>query len=166
MKIKTSRSRAVAAALTGMALVGGGAAVTTQAANAAPPTEDCKQPYPVANLAAEDAVTGLTVDTGTIPEDFTGEILGVINDGIAPGVDMIMARLTSDEIDRVGIWQGMSGSMIWRVTVALPCGYIAWATASWSTARVKARRTFGSLVGSFVTASQKVPKPKALIGRK
>ncbi len=113
MKIKTSRSRAVAAALTGMALVGGGAAVTTQAANAAPPTEDCKQPYPVANLAAEDAVTGLTVDTGTIPEDFTGEILGVINDGIAPGVDMIMARLTSDEIDRVGIWQGMSGSPVY-----------------------------------------------------
>ena len=113
MKIKTSRSRAVAAALTGMALIGSGAAVTTQAANAAPPAEDCKQAYPVADLLRGDAVTGLTVDTGTVPEGFTGEILGVLNNGIAPGLPMIMARLTSDEIDRVGIWQGMSGSPVY-----------------------------------------------------
>ena len=111
MKIETSRSRAVAAALTGMALIGGGAAVTTQTANAAPP--DCDTPYPVADLTAGAPVTGLTVDTGTVPEGFTGEILGVINDGIAPGLPMIMARLTSDEIDRVGIWQGMSGSPVY-----------------------------------------------------
>jgi hypothetical protein len=115
MKMKTSRSRAVAAALTGLALIGGGAAVTTQAANAAPPDEDCADPYPLAEqgLDAGDPVTGLTVDTGTVPEGFTGEILGVIHDGIAPGLPMIMARLTSDEIDRVGIWQGMSGSPVY-----------------------------------------------------
>jgi hypothetical protein len=111
MKIETSRSRAVAAALTGLALIGGGAAVTTQTANAAP--LDCDTPYPVADLTAGDPVTGLTVDTGTVPEGFTGEILGVINDGIAPGLPMIMARLTSDEIDRVGVWQGMSGSPVY-----------------------------------------------------
>ncbi len=113
MKITTSRSRAVAAALTGLALIGGGAAVTTQSANAAPPDEDCTQPYPVAEVNPQDPVTGLTVDTGTVPTEFEGEILGVINDGIAPGLDMIMARLTSDEIDRVGIWQGMSGSPVY-----------------------------------------------------
>ncbi|HEX6151699.1 hypothetical protein [Nocardioides sp.] len=112
--MKTSRSRAAAAALTGLALLGTGAAITSQPANAAPPTEDCKQPYPVADgFTAGDLVTGLTVDTGVMPEGFTGKILGVIHDGIAPGVPMVMARLTSDEIDRVGIWQGMSGSPVY-----------------------------------------------------
>ena len=114
MKITTSRGRGAAAALTGLALLGGGAAITSPPARAAaPPVEDCKEAFPVAELAPEDLVTGLTVDTGTVPEGFTGEVLGVITDGIAPGVPMIMARLTSDEINRVGIWQGMSGSPVY-----------------------------------------------------
>ncbi|MGH3347816.1 MAG: hypothetical protein ACRDO4_12620 [Nocardioides sp.] len=113
MNITTSRSRGAAAALTGLALLGGGAAITSSPANAADPAEDCAEPYLVADLAAEAPVTGLTVDTGTTPEPFTGQILGVINDGIAPGLPMIMARLSSAEIDRVGIWQGMSGSPVY-----------------------------------------------------
>ena len=113
MNIKTSRSRAAAAALTGLALLGGGAAITSSPANAAPPAEDCKAAVPITEVARGNPVTGLTVDTGTVPEGFTGEILGVINDGIAPGLDMVMARLDSAEINRVGIWQGMSGSPVY-----------------------------------------------------
>jgi hypothetical protein len=64
-------------------------------------------------VAKGQEVTGLTVTSGTSPDGFEGEILGVIKDGIAPGLDMIMARLTSPEIDRVGIWQGMSGSPVY-----------------------------------------------------
>ncbi len=59
------------------------------------------------------AVTGLTVSQGTEPEQFTGTVLGSIDDGIAPGVDLIMARLSSAEIDRVGVWAGMSGSPVY-----------------------------------------------------
>jgi hypothetical protein len=41
-------------------------------------------------------------------------VLGVLKDGIEPGVDMIMMRLSSSEIDRVGgIWEGMSGSPVY-----------------------------------------------------
>lgn len=113
MNIKTSRSRAAAAVITGLTLLGSGAAITSSPANAADPAEDCKEAFLVADLARGDLVTGLTVDTGVVPEGFTGEILGVINDGIAPGVPMIMAELTSDEIDRVGVWSGMSGSPVY-----------------------------------------------------
>jgi hypothetical protein len=114
MNITTSRSRAAAAAITGLALLGGGAAITSTPADAAPPANDCAEAVEVATeVAPADPVTGLTVDTGTVPEDFTGEILGVINDGIAPGLPMVMARLSSAEIDRVGIWQGMSGSPVY-----------------------------------------------------
>jgi len=99
---------ACALALGGM--TGGGMAP----AHAAPPAEDCAVPYPVEELSEGQLVRGLTVSKGTTPEEFTGEILGVLEDGIAPGIDMVMARLTSPEIDRVGgIWAGMSGSPVY-----------------------------------------------------
>jgi hypothetical protein len=54
------------------------------------------------------------VSEGTTPEDFTGVYKGVLKDGIAPGLDMILVDLTSPEIDRVGgIWAGMSGSPVY-----------------------------------------------------
>lgn len=75
---------------------------------------DCAQPFPVADLVADQAVNGLTVSRGTTPDAFTGTVLGVLKDGINPGVDMIMMRLTNPEIDRVGgIWAGMSGSPVY-----------------------------------------------------
>lgn len=86
----------------------------TSPSNAATPAEDCADPYPVSELTDGQAVRGLTVSKGTTPEEFTGEIIGVLEDGIAPDVDMVMARLTSPEIDRVGgIWAGMSGSPVY-----------------------------------------------------
>lgn len=107
------RGRALASLLTvgglGLAAVSG----VTTTARAADPAGDCATPFPVADLSDGQAVTGLTVTHGTTPEEFTGEVLGVLDDGIAPGIDMIMVRLTSPEIDRVGIWQGMSGSPVY-----------------------------------------------------
>jgi hypothetical protein len=76
--------------------------------------DDCPEAFPVEEVAADQAVTGLTVDSGTTPEEFQGTVLGVLDDGIAPGLDMIMVRFTSTEIDRIGgIWAGMSGSPVY-----------------------------------------------------
>lgn len=100
-------SLAVVASSTLLALSGG------QGSWAAP-AEDCTEAFPVAEVAQGDAVTGLTVSDGTDPEGFSGEVIGVLDDGIAPGLDMVLARLSSPEIDRVGgIWQGMSGSPVY-----------------------------------------------------
>lgn len=110
------------AAVTGVGAVGG-------TAQAAAPTGDCATPFPVADLAGGQPVTGLTVSHGTTPDGFTGEVLGVLDDGIAPGVDMIMVRLTSPEIDRVGIWQGMSGSPVYAQDGRL-IGAVAYGLAS------------------------------------
>jgi hypothetical protein len=75
---------------------------------------DCPPAVPVADIVAGDAVHGLTGAKGNTPETFTGEVLGVIDDGIAADLDMVMVRLTSPEIDRVGgIWAGMSGSPVY-----------------------------------------------------
>jgi hypothetical protein len=76
--------------------------------------DDCPEAFPVEEVAAEQTVTGLTVDSGLTPKEFDGTVLGVLEDGIAPGLDMIMVRFSSTEIDRVGgIWAGMSGSPVY-----------------------------------------------------
>lgn len=83
-------------------------------ASSAPAPDTCATAMPQDELTAGDRVTGLTVSRGTTPEGFTGEVIGVLRDGIAPGLDMIMVRLSSTEIDRVGgIWSGMSGSPVY-----------------------------------------------------
>ncbi len=90
---------------------------------------DCTPAYPIADLTAGQAVHGLTVSKGTVPEGFTGEVLGVLKDGILPGLDMVIVRLTSTEIDRVGgIWQGMSGSPVYADDGRL-IGAVAWGLA-------------------------------------
>lgn len=75
---------------------------------------DCPEALPVSAAVRDLPVTGLTVAQGTTPAAFTGSVIGVLDDGIAPGLDMILVRLTSPEIDRVGgIWAGMSGSPVY-----------------------------------------------------
>jgi hypothetical protein len=76
--------------------------------------DDCPSAFPVEEVIADQAVTGLTVHSGRTPQAFTGTVLGVLDDGIAPGLDMIMVRFSSAEIDRVGgVWAGMSGSPVY-----------------------------------------------------
>src|SRR5687767_1732523 len=104
-------TRGVAAALATAtaATVAGMAATPAQSAIGA----ECPEAFPVSELQAADPVDGLTVTQGTEPGEFTGEVLGVLDDGIMPGLDMIMVRLGSDttgvdkRIHDVGIWSGM-----------------------------------------------------------
>ena len=117
MKTTRGSARALAGVAAGAALavtgtlVAGAPAVSAEVERV---DSGCVDPYPAGDLVAEQPVTGLTVSSGTTPEGFTGEVLGVLNDGIAPGLDMIMVRLASAEIDRVGgIWAGMSGSPVY-----------------------------------------------------
>ena len=102
------------AAITGLTV----AAATLLAAPAqsapSPDAAACPDSYPVADLTAHQPVDGLTVASGNTPETFTGEVLGVVADGIAPGLDLIIVRLTSPAINSVGgIWAGMSGSPVY-----------------------------------------------------
>ncbi|HSJ21497.1 MAG TPA: hypothetical protein VK964_13055 [Nocardioidaceae bacterium] len=105
------RSGAAVAALTAAAVVSG---LATAPVASSAPSSACPEPFPVAEVAKGQEVTGLTVTSGTEPEGFTGEVLGVIKHpfGVA-GRDVVMARLSSPEIDRVGVWSGMSGSPVY-----------------------------------------------------
>jgi hypothetical protein len=107
-----SRGRALASLTTVLGLGLGASAVAAGPAQSDVPAGDCSVAAPVP--AANADVHGLTVTHGTTPEGFSGKVIGVLDDGIAPDVDMIMVELSSPEIDRVGgIWQGMSGSPVY-----------------------------------------------------
>jgi hypothetical protein len=122
------RPASAALAVFTAAAVAAGVAAAPAAGSAS--STDCPLPYPVASLTKGQALTGLTVTSGTEPTGFTGEVLGVVRDGIAPGLDMVMARLRSPELDRVGgVWQGMSGSPVYAADGRLvgAVGYgLAW----------------------------------------
>ena len=69
---------------------------------------------PVADLSPGDMATGWTVVEGTDPVSFDVEILGVLPDGIAPGVDFILVQVSGDVIDETGgIAFGFSGSPVY-----------------------------------------------------
>lgn len=108
---KKLTSRWVTAALataTAISIAGVGSSPAQSATSS-----DCPAAFPKSSLTKDLPVTGLTVSSGTTPEGFTGKVLGVLEDGIMPGMDMIMVDLTSPEIDRVGVWSGMSGSPVY-----------------------------------------------------
>jgi len=101
-------------ATVGLALPG-----PVQAAAALPTAasaSDCPTAYP-AQVSSGQAVTTQTVTTGTTPTEFAGTVTGVVKNGIAPDVDMILIDFgTADgnsTIDTAGIWEGMSGSPVY-----------------------------------------------------
>ena len=111
--VRPARSRVVAALAT--SALGLTALVTT-----APPAAAvsgpiaCPSALPTPQAVDGLAGTGYTVERGTTPEPFTAEVLGRITDGIAPGVDLIIAELDSPALRRAGgVWQGMSGSPVY-----------------------------------------------------
>lgn len=89
-----------------------GAALAAGPASAA--LAECPTIMPVAQVTQGMVGTGYTVDEGTTPEPFTVEVLGVLQDGIGPGRDMIVVEANSEAISRAGgIWAGMSGSPVY-----------------------------------------------------
>ncbi len=111
MKTPTSRAKALASAAVAAGLCLAGTTAVSSPSQAA--TGTCDTAAPVSGLSAGELVHGLTVSTGTTPDPFTGSVLGVLTDGIEPGVDMVMVQLTSTAIDNAGIWEGMSGSPVY-----------------------------------------------------
>jgi hypothetical protein len=107
-----SRSRLASGVLVSAVVAGAFVAVPAMPASAAP--TECPTAFPTAEAVDGVIGTGYTVERGTTPEPFTATILGRVNDGIAPGIDMIMADLDSPALTRAGgVWSGMSGSPVY-----------------------------------------------------
>jgi hypothetical protein len=80
----------------------------------AAPAASCLNTMPVSQVTTGMTTHGLTVSHGKVPEPFTATVLGVLKDGVAPGVDMIIVEADSAALDKAGgIWAGMSGSPVY-----------------------------------------------------
>lgn len=83
----------------------------------APAVGTCATPpttVPVASLTPGTMATGWTAVSGTTPVPFDVEILGVLPDGIAPGLDFVMIQVSGANVDAFGgIASGMSGSPVY-----------------------------------------------------
>lgn len=92
-------------------------ALATLLAVLTPPTDasaaPCVAAVPMNQISAGMAGSGLTVTRGTTPDPFDAEVLGVLADGIAPGVDMILVDVDMPAVQEAGIWAGMSGSPVY-----------------------------------------------------
>jgi hypothetical protein len=83
---------------------------------AAPGT--CPAVMPLAHVHAGQVGTGWTVVRGHTPRPFVVNILGILPDGVAPGRDIIMVKLSdkpgSHFIKKAGgLWAGISGSPVY-----------------------------------------------------
>lgn len=107
-----TRSRLASGGLVSAVISGVLIAVPSVAAHAAP--TECPASFPTADAVDGLTGTGYTVERGTTADPFTAKVLGRITDGIAPGIDMIMADLDSPALRRAGgVWAGMSGSPVY-----------------------------------------------------
>jgi SpoIVB peptidase S55 len=121
----------MAIGLTASLVAAGAVALPAGPATAAP--TDCPTALPTAQAVDGLTGTGYTVERGTTPEPFSANVLGRVADGIAPGIDMILADLSSPALTRAGgVWQGMSGSPVYAADGRL-IGSVSYGLASTST---------------------------------
>jgi hypothetical protein len=68
--------------------------------------------FPLKDVRAGQQGVGRTVFSGTQPEEFHVDILGVL-ENIAPQQSIILARLSGGPLAQTGVMQGMSGSPVY-----------------------------------------------------
>jgi len=107
-----NRSRTACGFITTAAV--SGLLVALPAVSASGASIDCPTALPTTEAVDGLTGTGYTVERGTTADEFSATVLGRVADGIAPGVDMIMADLSSPALERAGgVWAGMSGSPVY-----------------------------------------------------
>lgn len=144
------RIRIVTAAAAGALLAG---VLTAPAASAAGPT-DCPEAFPTAEAVDGVTGTGYTVERGTTPDPFSATVLGRLTNGIAPGIDMIMADLDSPALTRAGgVWAGMSGSPVYAADGRLIGSVSYGLAASSSIAGITPASDMQKLLGTASTAA-------------
>src|SRR2546423_8527335 len=69
--------------------------------------------FPIENLRTGMKGYGMTVFQGSKSERFEVEVLGVVNGLANPKQDIIIAKLSGGQVDKTGVFAGMSGSPVY-----------------------------------------------------
>jgi hypothetical protein len=74
-------------------------------------TKECPAIMPLSQVTAGMSGTALSVTSGRKPTTFGVEVLGILQDAVGPGRDIIVANLTGSAVTAAGgLWAGASGS--------------------------------------------------------
>jgi len=74
----------------------------------------CADVMPLSSVATGDVGEGWTVVSGTDPQSFDAEVLGVMPNLIGPGRDVIIVEISGPTVAAGGgVWAGMSGSPVY-----------------------------------------------------
>jgi hypothetical protein len=88
-------------------------ALTVPATAQAPSPDNCPEAVPADQIVRGMTGKGWTVDEGRTRKSFSAEVLGVLENALGPGRDMIIVDTSGEVIeDHNGIWAGISGSPI------------------------------------------------------
>ena len=109
---------ALGASLAVLGCIGAGVAVQSSHPDSASASgSTCVNPpavFPEAQVTPGLLGTGKTVVSGTTPSSFNVKVLGVLNDGVAPGIDMYIVKLSGAVMDQTGgAFEGISGSPVY-----------------------------------------------------
>jgi hypothetical protein len=105
-------TRLVAGALAAAAILATAGFTTAPAHSEA--SSQCPTEYPAADITYGQPVTADTTVENNQPATVAGTTIGVLKDGVSPGVDMILVRFADDSVvGKLGVWSGMSGSPVY-----------------------------------------------------
>ncbi len=71
------------------------------------------QYFPLAELKPGMKGTARTVFSGTEPEEYQVEIIGIVPGAVGPKQDMIVGRISGGSANRTAVFAGMSGSPVY-----------------------------------------------------
>jgi hypothetical protein len=140
-----SRSLLPTSLCASVALVAGGVALATpaHAEPEGPSFDQCAAPFPSADLAEGQTVTGLTTagrirGSATAPEQFSGSYIDTLesDDGDILVFDLSGSRITHEDgsID-AGVWSGISGSPVYAEDGRL-VGAVAYTFGGWEASSI------------------------------
>jgi hypothetical protein len=114
----------------------------------------------------EDLRTGMkgigkTCYQGVKPEEFQVEILGVLH-GVNPGSNAVLARLSGSHVDKVGVFEGMSGSPVFIDGKLL--GAVAF-SFSFSKEAICGITPIKEMIESFNAKVESSPSPSATLNK-
>jgi hypothetical protein len=101
------------AALFAVTLALGGAGLAQTKPAAVVKTDAASLYFPLEDVKAGQMGVAQSVFTGSVPEQFKVEILGVLNGYPQPRQSIIIGRLSGGPAERTGVFAGMSGSPVY-----------------------------------------------------
>ena len=114
---------------------------------------------PLSDVRAGMKGTARTVFSGTKPEEFGVEILGVVPNGIGPKQDLIVGKLSGANADRTLVFAGMSGSPVYidgKLVGAI----------SYSFPYAKEAICGITPIGSMISIFEQRPAPERIVGKR